>query len=195
MAKEGNTKKERIEKLEEGFASLTESVSNMEKEAEGRRTVFNDVYEWIRDVQPRIRNNAKITAYCGVIAIVSMILCVVLFIMIHRSNKEIDALQEEVQALQSTNVVSVVSTQPSATEEFVNAVFPVEDRIWYDRNGNTFYRDPDCKYAITSDPEFCSDDYFLGKDSSGNRIRVYRLTDGSFAYIPSNFSVYLGWPK
>ncbi len=189
MVTQGNKKKERIEKLEEGFASLTESVRNMETKMGKMQN------ETCNTLQARIDNLRKNGSYYGIAAIIVLVLAVaILYAMLIGANKKIDVLQEKVQALQSTNVVSVMSTQPNATEEFINAVFPVEDGIWYDYNGNTFYRDPDCKYAIISDPEFCNHDYIFGEDSSGNRIEVYRLTDGSFAYIPSNFSVIL-WRK
>ena len=193
MAKEGNTKKERIKKLEERFLSLTESVSKVETAIREMQRDSFDVKLKVDRQQTRIDELEKKTLKCFVITIavaaVSIILCVLLFFMIHSANKKIDTLQEEVQALQSTKVES---TQLNATEEFINAIFPMGDRILYDINGNTFYSDPDCKYAITN-PEFCSSRCKVGEDSLGNSICIYRLTNGSFAYIPSNFSVNLWW--
>ena len=184
MAKEGNTKKERIEKLEEEFLSLTESVSNMETSMGEMKN------KTCSNLRLRIENLENKTCYRMIIAIVvtAIIVSIGSFFMLQSAKKEIDALQEEVKALQTINVVSM---QPNATEAFINAIFPMEDHIWSDHNGNTFYSDPNCKYAITTAPEFCSNDYIFGEDSSGNSILVYRLKDGSFAYIPSNFRVNL----
>ena len=99
--------------------------------------------------------------------------------------KEIEKMQEKV------NTVSIiVGTQNNlnATEIFANAVLPMEEGKMYDENGNTFYYDPDCKETI-SEPIFCSDWRTYGIDSKGNAIWIYRLTNGDFAYIPSNFNV------
>lgn len=181
MGKKGNTKNERIEELEEGFSSLTESVSNMETKMEKMQN------ETCNTQQSRIGKLINLIAYVITVIIVLVLAFAIPYAI--NVNQKIDALQEEVQTLQ----LQYVSTQPNVTEEFINAVFPMEDKTLYDRNGNTFYRDPDCKYAITN-PEFCSYRCKSGENSLGNNIDIYRLTDGNFAYIPSNFSVNL-WPK
>lgn len=184
MGKKGNTKNERIEELEEAVDFLDESFSDMETKMEKMEKMQN---ETCNTQQSRIDKLINLIAYVTTVIIVLVLAFAIPYAI--NVNQKIDALQEEVQTLQ----LQYVSTQPNAAEEFINAVFPMEDRTLYDRNGNTFYRDPDCKYAITN-PEFCSYRCKSGENSLGNNIDIYRLTDGNFAYIPSNFSVNL-WPK
>lgn len=168
---------------------MTESVSNIETKMGKMQN------ETCNTLQSHIDNLMKNGSYYGIAVIVLVLAVAILYSMLIGANKKIDVLQEKVQTLQSQHLIDAVSTQPNATEEFINAVFPMDDQIWYDQNGNTFYRDTDCKHTITTDPEFCSKDHIWVEDSSGNNIKVYRLTDGSFAYIPSNFSVTPRWHK
>lgn len=130
----------------------------------------------------------------GVIIIVIIVFVVILLYNneYDKMQKEIHELQKEVHVLQETvdslPVNTCAQNNLNAIEIFVNAVFPMKEKEMYDKNGNTFYYDPDCKYAI-SNPIFCDWREIGGEDSKGNAVKIYRLTNGDFAYIPSNFNV------
>lgn len=201
MAKEGNKKKERIEELKEECNSLRASVTNMEERMQKRQQEIKDLYEKFDLQNSRIDKVAKMAGFCIFIAVVSIVLSIVLFFILNEATKRIYDLQEEVTTLQEDDTTlqkevatlkttTIATTQPNTVEEFINAVLPMGKEEYYDKNGNTFYSDPDCKYAII-DPVFCSLHYVCGNDSYENIIRIYRLANGGFAYIPVNFYVYL----
>lgn len=195
--------KERKQKEEKLFKKLSKRLGEVEKTQQDIEELieeYNKLEEKNEIVKKRLQEVEKGLEghdISRIFFVVIMIAIVIAAIYVHntdydRLQEQIHALQRENQALQETvDAISVnvgAKNGLNATEVFVDTVLPMKEREMYDKNGNTFYYDPDCKYAITN-PIFCDWDSLRGEDSKGNKLTIYRLTNGDFAYIPSNFNV------
>ncbi len=208
---------EQADKLEERVTTLANSVETVEvrlgainyncKTAETvAENVQNETDTKQKTIDSRVKNLEDGWGFLKWVVVILIIVVIVMGVQLYNEKIIIDGQQEEINAQQeevnmlheeidaiSVNVSAQTDSDAAAT--FIDAVLPRKDGEWYnkddewyDKNGNKFYYDPDCKYAI-SNPRFCTYDSVFGEDSKGNTIKVYRLANGDFAYIQSNFSV------
>lgn len=208
--KREESKKEelRLRELEEKLNSLSESINSM-KEIGGGLIDNNTCHVRMDGLKHEIEElNSRIRVSVSALETTETRLCWIVFILFvaiialgfisYKTDKTIQELKEEVNTLQNevrelqlnTRIQSNPQCSQTVAATFIDTVLPMGSKKYHDEKGNTFYIDPDCKYPI-SNPEFCNFISIEGKDSSGNRLRIYRLTNGDFAYIPSSFSVNL----
>lgn len=71
----------------------------------------------------------------------------------------------------------------------VDLIFPKGDgkKTYVDQNKNTFYEDPECANPIEN-PIFATRKSILAYDSAENEVDIYRLADGGFAFLQTNFN-------
>lgn len=150
-----------VKKTQQDIEELIEEYNKLEEKNEIVRKRLQEVEKGLDEAKNRLdeaKNRLEGHDISRIFFVVIMIAIVIAAIYVHntdydRLQEQIHALQRENQALQETvDAISVnvgAKNGLNATEVFVDTVFPMKEREMYDKNGNTFYYDPDCKYAIT----------------------------------------------
>lgn len=188
-----NELSKRLVEVEETQEAAEDRLQSLEKGLTDTKKRLTDVEGRLTATENRLGGHDTSRIWSVIIIIVILIGSAIIYNTdSDRQEEKIHALQEQINELRETvdSLPANIGAQNNlnATEIFVDAALPMEKWELYDENGNTFYYDPDCKYAI-SNPIFCNWSWTIGEDSKGNSVRIYRLTNGDFAYILSSFNV------
>lgn len=156
--------------------NFSKKLEELVKNAEEQEKVQNERYNKIH--------------YCNVASIALLFAIIAMFIFqylkINALTNQIAECENQIAECQTliTNQVS-----DDAEARFLEAVLPMGNREMRDVSKNKYYYDRDCQYEIVN-PVFSTGDYdyVTGNDSEGNSVRIYRLTNGSFAYTRAEYS-------
>lgn len=176
---------------------MSEKMKKMEARFEELSNQMNDVSEDLDElkskeeiIQAKLEQLCCINIAATVTVAISLVLLLISLFFVAEVQDSIETVTEQITAYKEAvdTAPETGNANSDATAIFADSVLPMGNRKLYDENGNTFYSDPDCTYAITN-PEFSTWSSMCGKDSKGTTVRILRLTDGDFAYIQANYNV------